>query len=120
MKAFLASLIALGPVGLNAGVNSSSLAVAGEWQKPAPAASITQRADFLCAVVVIRSSNREIERQTSAVQQSVSALRTAAERSSRFHIHDGPVQTITPLPQPGISGGVLQASVRILYPLASS
>ncbi len=108
------------PASVWGGTNASAIAVAVESPRQAPAASIVQRADFLCAVVVVRNSNREIEKQTAAVQQSVAALRKAAERSNSYHLHDGPVFSTGDLPQPGVTGGVLQATLRILCPLSNT
>jgi hypothetical protein len=85
--------------------------------------SVVQTADYLCAIVTIRSTLKEIDRQTIAVQQTLAALRAAAERSSRFQFHDGPLHlagnSSSLAGRSSYNNAVLQTSVRVLCPLVN-
>jgi len=106
-----------------ASISSAVITLPSDSPKAAPAVSLVQTADYLCATVVIRSTLKEIDRQTQAVQQTLGTLRAAAERSSRFQFHDGPLHlagnasSITS--KSTYNNAVLQTSVRVLCPLVN-
>ena len=110
-----------------ASISSATITLPAENPRPAPAVSLIQSADYLCATVTIRSAAKDIDRQTLAVQQTLTALRASAERSSRFQLHDGALRLAgstgglnSLMSKSNYSNAVLQATVRILCPLVNS
>ena len=105
------------------GTSSATITLPTDNPRPAPAVSLVQTADYLCATVTIRSAAKDIERQTLAVQQTLATLRAAVERSSRFQLHDGPLHLTGSYGafsgKSSFSNAVLQTTVRILCPLVN-
>ena len=66
--------------------NSATLALAFDPPHGAPAVSIVQPADYLCAIVSIRSTAKDTERQAVAVQESLRRITTAVQRSNTFQL----------------------------------
>jgi hypothetical protein len=106
-----------------ASISSAVITLPSDSSKAAPAVSVVQTADYLCAIVTIRSTLKEIDRQTIAVQQTLATLRAAAERSSRFQFHDGPLHlagnSSSLMSRSSYNNAVLQTSVRVLCPLVN-
>jgi hypothetical protein len=104
--------------------NSASLALAFEPQHGTPAVSIVQPADYLCAIVSVRSTAKDPERQAIAVQETVRRLTTALQRSSTLQLHQGPARMFggptgagTLLSKPSYTPGSFQTNLRVLSPL---
>ena len=118
----LISLLSAAPA--FASISSATISLPAESPRAAPAVSLIQSADYLCATVTIRSTARDIDRQTLAVQQTLNGLRTNVERSSRFQLHDGALRLAGSAgllaSKSSYSNAILQATVRILCPLVNS
>ncbi|HWA08030.1 MAG TPA: hypothetical protein VG838_01050 [Opitutaceae bacterium] len=123
MKSLYPALWLLSVAPALAGISSATITLPAENPRPAPAVSIVQTADYLCATVVIRSVARDIDRQTAAVQETLATLRAGVEKSSRFQIHDGPLHLSgnagALAGKSSFSNAVLQTTVRILCPLVN-
>jgi len=61
-------------------------------QHGTPAVSIVQPADYLRAIVSVRSTAKDPERQAIAVQETVRRLTTAIQRSNTLQLHQGPAR----------------------------
>ena len=104
--------------------NSASLSFAFEPTHSAPAVSIVQPADYLCANVSIRSTLKEPERQAAAIQEIVRRLTTAVQSSNTFQLHQGPARIFGGstsasylLKSSHSTPGSLQTTLRVLCPL---
>lgn len=104
--------------------NSATLALAFDPPHGAPAVSIVQPADYLCAIVSIRSTAKDTERQAVAVQEAVRRLTTAIQRSSTFQLHQGPARffgggnnSASLFSKSSYNPQSLQTSLRVLCPL---
>jgi hypothetical protein len=121
MKLLVAGLCLLAAAApARAGLNSAIIVLPTETGKRAPAVSIVQPADYLCAVVTLRSTAKDPERQSSGMRESLQRVRSAVEKSPRFQLHEGPVrfgESGTSYYSSKASGGTLQTSLRILAPL---
>ncbi|MBC7366008.1 MAG: hypothetical protein H7343_04205 [Undibacterium sp.] len=89
-----------------------------------PAVSIVQPADYLCAIVSIRSTAKDTERQATAVQESMRRITTAVQRSNTFQLHQGPARFFggsnnanSLFSKPSYNPLSLQTNLRILCPL---
>ena len=78
----------------------------------------------VCAIVAVRSTAKDPDRQAVAVQEAVRRLTTAAQRSAAFQLHQGSARFFTgganssaSYAKPGYTPGSLQANLRILAPL---
>jgi len=105
--------------------NSASLSFAFEPTHGAPAVSIVQPADYLCANVSIRSTLKEPERQAAAIQEIVRRLSTAIQSSNTFQLHQGPARIFGGSnnasylsSRSNTTPGSLQTNLRVLCPLA--
>lgn len=110
-----------------ASLSSATISLPAETPRAAPAVSLIQSADYLCATVTIRSVAKDIDRQTQAVQQTLNGVRAGVEKSSRFQLHDGALRLTggagvlgSLASRSSYSNAVLQATVRILCPLVNS
>jgi hypothetical protein len=119
----LVVLVLLTAVPASASISSATITLPSENTRAAPAVSIVQTADYLCATVIIRSAAKEIDRQTLAVQQTLATLRAGVEKSSQFQLHDGPLHLVGSYSaltsRSSYNNAVLQTSVRILCPLVN-
>ena len=104
--------------------NSASLSFAFEPTHGAPAVSIVQPADYLCANVSIRSTLKEPERQAAAIQEIVRRLTTAVQSSNTFQLHQGPARIFGGSSsasylssRSNTTPGSLQTNLRVLCPL---
>lgn len=106
-----------------ASLSSATITLPAESPRPAPAVSLIQSADYLCATVTIRSVAKDIDRQTLAVQQTLNGLRAGVEKSSRFQLHEGALRlagfSSSLASKSSYNNAVLQATVRILCPLVN-
>jgi len=95
--------------------------VATENPKPAPAVCLAQPADYLCAVVTIRSAAKDPEKQANAMRETLQRVTAAVEKSSRYQLHQGAVRfagnSSSSYGKTSVSPATLQTSVRILSPL---
>jgi hypothetical protein len=105
-------------------INSASLSFAFEPQRGVPAVSIVVPADYVCAIVAIRSTAKEPELQALAVQEAVRRLTIAAQRSSTLQLHQGPARFFVGganssalFSKSNYTPGALQTNLRILAPL---
>lgn len=118
---FLLSLLSAAPA--FASLSSATITLPAENPRAAPAVSLIQSADYLCATVTIRSGAKDIDRQTAAVQQTLAGLRAGVEKSSRFQLHEGALRLAgaagSLASRSSYSNAVLQATVRILCPLVN-
>ncbi len=111
-----------------AGNNSATIALPVETSRGCPAVSLVQTADYLCAVVSVRSTAKDPERQMAAVQEALQRLTAAVQRSNAFQLHQGPVRFSGGAGSSGAlfskSGygpaSLLQTSLRVLSPLAAN
>jgi hypothetical protein len=106
-----------------AGVNSAVIVLPTDTARRAPAVSIVQPADYLCAVVTLRSTAKDADRQSNAMRESLQRVRTAVEKSPRFQLHEGPIHFAeggSSLYSSKASSSALQTSLRILAPLANA
>ena len=104
--------------------NSASLSLAFEPQHGTPAVSIVQPADYLCAIVSVRSTAKDPERQAIAVQETVRRLTTAIQRSNTLQLHQGPARMFggptssgALFSKPSYTPGSFQTNLRVLSPL---
>ena len=124
-RPLLLAFLALGSSApVDAVINTANLAFAFEPAHGAPAVSIVLPADYVCAIVAVRSTAKDPDRQAVAVQEAVRRLTTAAQRSAAFQLHQGPARFFTgganssaSYAKPGYTPGSLQANLRILAPL---
>jgi hypothetical protein len=122
MKLLAAAALFLAAAPAWAGLNSAIIALPSEQARRAPAVSIIQPADYLCAVVTLRSTAKDAERQSAAMRESLQRIRYALEKSPRFQLHEGPVRFAEgggSFYSSKTSAATLQTSLRILCPLAS-
>jgi hypothetical protein len=123
MKASCPALFLLTAAPALASISSAVITLPAESPHGAPAVSLVQSADYLCATVVIRSALKDIDRQTQAVQQTLNTLRAGVEKSSSFQLHDGPLHlsgSLSSLPgRTSYTNAILQTSIRILSPLVN-
>lgn len=110
---------------LLAGSNSTILALPVDSARGAPAVSLVQTADYLCAVVTIRSTAKDPERRTAAVHEALLRLNAAVQQSNTFQLHEGPVRysggvgsTTALFCKSSYGPGSVETSARILSPLS--
>mgnify|MGYP001603615586 FL=1 len=108
-----------------AGLNSAVIVLPLENSRAAPAVTIVQPADYLCAIVTLHTTSRDADRQSSAMRESLQQITAAVERSSRFQLHQGPVRFANLngslySSKAGSGPAGLQTSLRILCPLVGN
>jgi hypothetical protein len=110
-----------------AGLNSAVIVLPAESPRGAPAVSLVQPADYLCAVVTIRSTSKDPERQANAMRETLQRVTAAVEKSSQFQLHQGAVHLAgsgtnlsSMFSKAGAGPASLQTSLRVLSPLAGS
>ncbi len=116
----LVSLLATAPA--FAVINSAVIVLPTENGRSSPAVSLVQPADYLCAILTLRTTGKDAERQSTAMRESLQRITTAVEKSPRFQLHQGPVRFAgmnSSLYSSKSSGSAasLQATVRVLCPL---
>ncbi len=105
-----------------AGINTATIVLPVTTTRSAPAVTIVQPADYLCAVVTLRTTTKDIDKQSTAMRGAVQQLTAAMEKAPRFQLHQGPARFAGnpgPLysPQNGSDPASLQTDLRILAPL---
>lgn len=105
-----------------AGLNTATIVLPITTTRTAPAITMVLPADYLCAVVTVRTTIKDIDKQSSAMRTAVRQLTESIEKAPRFQLHQGAARfagTPGPLysPQNGSDPAVLQTDLRILAPL---
>jgi hypothetical protein len=106
-----------------AGLNSAVIVLPSETGRGAPAVSLVQTADYLCAIVTVRTTVADAERQSAAMRESLQRLTNAIQRSPRFQLHQGALRLANSSSNGVFSSKVnagpvnLQTTLRILCPL---
>jgi len=105
-----------------AGLNSAVIVLPAENARNAPAVNLVQPADYLCAIVTVRSTAKDVDRQSAAMRESLQRVTAAVEKSPRFQLHQGAARfagsggTVFSS-KTGSGPASLQTSLRILAPL---
>ena len=105
-----------------AGLNSAVLVLPIDSTRSAPAVSIVQPADYLCALVTLRTTAKDADRQSTAMRDALQRLTDAITKSPRFQLHQGALRFA------GTGNGIysnvtgagpttLQTMLRVLLPL---
>lgn len=108
---------------VRAGLNSAVIVLPSDSARNAPAVSIVQPADYLCAVITLRTTAKDPDRQSNAMREGLQRVRSNVEKSPRFQLHEGPVRfangSISPAYSSKVGSGPsgLQTSLRILSPI---
>ena len=106
-----------------ASLNSAIIVLPTETGRSAPAVSLVLPADYLCAIVTLRTTSKDPDRQSVAMRESLQRVTTAVEKSARFQLHQGAIRfagTNSSLYASKSSAGsaaTLQTSFRVLCPL---
>jgi hypothetical protein len=110
-----------------AGSNSAVISLPVEMPRGTPAVSLIQTADYLCAVVLVRGTAKDPDRQMIAVQDALQRLNAAVQRSNAFQLHQGPVRfsggaggSSALFSKSSYGPGALQTSLRVLCPLSAN
>ena len=125
MRLFHAVLALVSAAPAWAGLNSAVIVLPLENSRAAPAVTIVQPADYLCAIVTLRTTSKDPDRQSSAMRESLQQITTAVERSSHFQLHQGPIRfanlnSSLYSSKAGSGPASLQTSLRILCPLVGN
>jgi hypothetical protein len=105
-----------------AGLNTAIIVLPVETQRSAPAVALVQPADYLCAVVTLRTTTKDIDRQSAAMRDGLQRITAAIEKAPRFQLHQGPARFAgNPGPlfsaKTGSDPANLATNLRILFPL---
>ena len=105
-----------------AGLNSAVIALPVDTGRAAPAVSLVQSADYLCAVVTLRTTARDTDRQSAAIRESLLRVTNAIQKSPRFQLHQGAMRLAAGSgsvfsSKVGTGPASLQTTLRILCPL---
>jgi hypothetical protein len=117
-------LLSVAPV--FAGLNSAVIVLPSENIRSAPAVTLVQPADYLCAIITIRSTSRDPERQANAMRETLQRVTSIVEKSSRYQLHQGAVHlaggysSSFSFSKAGAGPASLQTSMRILCPLGGN
>src|SRR4051812_12512282 len=122
MKFLRFVLVFASTASLWAGLNSAVIVLPLDASRGAPAVSIVQPADYVCAVVMLRTSTKDADRQSSAMREGVQRLTDAISKAPRFQLHQGALRLAG---SSGTSYGsfssagaaTLQTTLRVLLPL---
>ncbi len=120
MKLLAAGLLLLAAAPAWAGLNSAVIVLPTDTGRRAPAISLVQPADYLCAVVTLRATAKDPDRQSAAMRDSLQRVKAAVEKSPRFQLHEGPVrfaEGTSSYFSSKAGAATLQTSVRVLAPL---
>ena len=85
-----------------ASLNSAVIVLPSDTNRSAPAVCLIQPADYLCAVLLIRSTAKDPEKQAAAMRETLQRITALVEKSPRFQLHQGAVHLAN-----GANGGVL-------------
>lgn len=106
-----------------AGINSAIVVLPIESGRTAPAVTIVQPADYLCAVVTLRTTAKDADRQSTSMRESLQRITSAVEKSPRFQLHQGAARYTGTggsgyfSSKAGTGPASLQTSLRVLCPL---
>jgi hypothetical protein len=105
-----------------AGLSSAVIVLPVENVRAAPAVTLVQPADNLCAILILRTTAKDADRQSAAMRDSLQRITVAIEKSPRFQLHQGPARfagTSSSLfsSKAGAGPASLQTSLRVLCPL---
>ena len=105
-----------------AGLNSAVIVLPSETGRTAPAICIVQPADYLCAIVTLRTTARDTDRQSAAMRESLQRLTNALQKSPRFQLHQGALRyagnsSSVYSSKAGSGPASLQTTLRVLSPL---
>ena len=108
-----------------AGINSAVIVLPNDSGRSAPAVSLVLPADYLCAIVSLRTTAKDADRQSAAMRESLQRVTTAIEKSPRFQLHQGPIRfanTGSSLysSKAGAGPASLQTNFRVLCPLQAA
>lgn len=123
MKLLRLALLLVSAAPAWAGLNSAVIVLPLENVRSAPAVTIVQPADYLCAIVTLRTTSKDTDRQSTAMRESLQRITTAVEKSPRFQLHQGPVRfanlnsSLYSSSKAGSGPASLQTSLRVLCPL---
>ena len=106
-----------------AGLNSAVIVLPSDTGRSAPAVCLVQPADYLCAVVTLRTTARETDRQSVAMRESLQRLTNAIQKSPRFQLHQGALRyagnsASLYSSKAGAGPASLQTTLRVLCPLS--
>ena len=118
----LAPLLLAAAVPAFAGLNSAVIVLPTENTRSAPAVNLVQPADYLCAVVTLRTTAKDVDRQSAAMRDSLQRITAAIEKSPRFQLHQGAARYAGGYgslfsSKTGSGPASLQTTLRILAPL---
>jgi hypothetical protein len=118
----LAGLLLATIAPLFAAINSAVIVLPVELARMAPSVTLVQPADYLCAIVTVRTTTKDVDRQSTAMRNAIQNLTSAIEKAPRFQLHQGAARNAVnagPLysPQNGSDPAMLQSNLRILAPL---
>ena len=118
----LAALLLATSLPAFAGLNSAVIVLPAENARPAPAVNLVQPADYLCAVVTLRTTAKDADRQSAAMRESLQRITAAIEKSPRFQLHQGAARfagggSSLYSSKAGSGPASLQTSLRLLAPL---
>lgn len=105
-----------------AGLNTAIIVLPVETTRSAPAVALVQPADYLCAVVTLHTTTKDVDRQSAAMRDSLQRLTTTIEKAPRFQLHQGAARFAgNPGPlfsaKNGSDPANLSTNLRILFPL---
>jgi hypothetical protein len=75
-----------------AGLNTAVIVLPSDSTRGSPAVNLVQPADYLCAVVTLRTTAKDVDRQSAAMRESLQRITAAIEKSPRFQLHQGPAR----------------------------
>lgn len=75
-----------------AGLNTAVIVLPSDSTRGSPAVNLVQPADYLCAVVTLRTTAKDVDRQSAAMRESLQRITAAIEKSPRFQLHRGPAR----------------------------
>ena len=122
MKSLHLAFLLAGATPVFAGFNSAVIVLPSETGRSAPAVCIVQPADYLCAVVTLRTTAKDADRQSTAMRESLRRLTEAIQKSPRFQLHQGALRvagggSAVFSSKAGTGPASLQTNLRVLYPL---
>ncbi|MBI5770684.1 MAG: hypothetical protein HZA93_23100 [Verrucomicrobia bacterium] len=122
MSLFRLVLLLAGAAPAWAGLSSAVIVLPTDTGRAAPAVSIVQPADYLCAVVTLRTTARDTDRQSAAMRESLQRVTNAIQKSPRFQLHQGAVRLAAGSSavfssKAGAGPASLQTTLRVLCPL---
>ena len=105
-----------------AGLNSAVIVLPSDTGRGAPAVCLVQPADYLCAILTLRTTAKDPDRQSAAMRDSLRRLTDAIAKSPRFQLHQGALRlagasSAVYSSKAGSGPASLQPTLRVLSPL---